>query len=366
MQRWREAQSEKEREIIADYYGTRRSAFEILPYFKFSTQTIPDPMHAFYHRIVHLFIRNALNLTTLSRTVPLPHESDIAFYHNFLPPPRPNPSQISSKSRTSEEYLAYLEWHDLLLGEEGVRLSRINDWLWPTMEVDTRALGDVIKGHQYLCQRRPTTAERKLLSKKLMGLRWHSLVYICNDLWISPVKDLLEETKFSKNTVTRKEMAQGLLDWRVNDINEDGIFAWPCFTMKNRPNPIAPWAHPLAVSIPANDASIQLDDQDRQTALLNLVNTFNYDSSVRVGHIHRYLCQPLRDQDKLEKSLETATMDALMYVCLDLNRVPRTPASGKMTKELLIRALVHWVRALLQWALSMVTDDIVPASPEAH
>ncbi|KAJ3817514.1 hypothetical protein F5880DRAFT_1492798, partial [Lentinula raphanica] len=177
MQRWREAQSEKEREIVADYYGTRQSAFEILPYFNFSTQSIPDPMHAFYHRIVHLFIRNALKLTTLSRTVPLPQESDIAFYHNFLPPPRPNPSQIASKSRTT---------------------------------------------------------------------------------------------------------------------------------------------------------------------LLNLVNTFTYDSSVRVGHIHRYLCQPLYDRDKLEKSLETATMDALMYVCLDLNRVPRTPLSGKMTKELLIRQLVHW------------------------
>ncbi|KAJ3966209.1 hypothetical protein EV361DRAFT_809422 [Lentinula raphanica] len=178
MQKWREARTTRDRETIEHYYGTRCSALEILPYFKFSIQIIADPMHAFYHRIIHLFIRNALGLTTLSPTTSPLHTSDVAFLHEFSPPPRPNPKEMT-QSRTAQEFLTHL---------------------------------------------------------------------------------------------------------------------------------------------------------DKMT----------YQSAIRVGHVHRFLRQPLGDQEKLEKSLETATLDALKYVCLDINRIPIKPASGSTTKAMLIEQLLHW------------------------
>ncbi|KAJ3782494.1 hypothetical protein GGU10DRAFT_275427 [Lentinula aff. detonsa] len=170
MQKWREAQTMRDRETIEHYYGTRCTALEILPYFKFSIQIIADPMHAFYHRIIHLFIRNALGLTTLSPTTSPLHTSDVAFLHEFSPPP----------------------------------------------------------------------------------------------------------------------------------------------------------------------------PQDREAAMKELASEMTYQSAIRVGHVHRFLRQPLGDQEKLEKNLETATLDALKYVCLDINRIPIKPASGSTTKAMLMEQLVHW------------------------
>ncbi|KIK52582.1 hypothetical protein GYMLUDRAFT_179976, partial [Collybiopsis luxurians FD-317 M1] len=195
MQKWREAQTDKEREIIENYYGTRCSAMEILEYFKFSLQVISDPMHAFYHCIIHTYFRNALHLTTLSPNIPSPYPSNIAFYYDFSHPPRPNPIEIS-RACTSQEYLAYLEWHDLTGDDNQIRC-------------------DIVKGHQLLSQRRPTTSsERKKLLKKLNEIHWHLLLYICNDLWISPASDIIGKTEILKTEVTRKAMAESLLDWR--------------------------------------------------------------------------------------------------------------------------------------------------------
>ncbi|KAJ3831623.1 hypothetical protein F5878DRAFT_549299, partial [Lentinula raphanica] len=124
MQKWRAARTTKDRETIEHYYGTRCTALEILPYFKFSIQIIADPMHAFYHRIIHLFIRNALGLTTLSPTTSPPHTSDIAFHHEFSPPPRPNPKEMT-ESRTAQEFLTHLEWGDLTIAEKQVRIGDV-------------------------------------------------------------------------------------------------------------------------------------------------------------------------------------------------------------------------------------------------
>ncbi|KAJ3816845.1 hypothetical protein F5880DRAFT_1493831, partial [Lentinula raphanica] len=178
MQKWRQAETTKDRETIENYYGTRRTALEILPYFKFSIQVIADPMHAFYHRIIHLFIRNALGLTTLSSVSTPPHVSDIAFHHEFSPPP-------------------HIQYN-------------------------------------------------------------------------------------------------------------------------------------------------QLTAQDREAAMEELAREMNYQSAIRIGHVHRFLRQPLDHKDKLEKSLETATVDALRYVCLDINRIPLRPVSGNTTKAMLIEQLIHW------------------------
>ncbi|KAJ3791341.1 hypothetical protein GGU11DRAFT_694491, partial [Lentinula aff. detonsa] len=85
--------------------------------------------------------------------------------------------------------------------------------------------------------------------------------------------------------------------------------------------------------------------QDREAAMKELASEMTYQSAIRVGHVHRFLRQPLGDQEKLEKNLETATLDALKYVCLDINRIPIKPASGSTTKAMLMEQLVHWVRA---------------------
>ncbi|KAJ3835957.1 hypothetical protein EV361DRAFT_813132 [Lentinula raphanica] len=213
------------------------------------------------------------------------------------------------------------------------------------METDIRALGDVVKGHQLLSQSLPSRgSETTKLLKQLNDLRWHSLFYICNDLWIGPSRDYLEDTKVSSKKVSRKAMAESLLSWRKHDISEAARFVWPHFTMKERSNPIAPWAPPLNLGSSGDVQYNRLTAQDREAAMKELAGEMNYQSAIRVGHVHRFLCQPLDDQDKLEKSLETATVDALKYVCLDINRIPLRPVSGNTTKAMLIEQLIHWVR----------------------
>lgn len=223
MEKWMEAQTVSEREVIEQYYGTRYSPMTMfLKYLKLSMQLISDPMHAFYHRVMQLYFRDALGLTTLSSTVPSPYESDIAFYHEFTHPPRPRPRdpQVdNADTADTDEFLAYLEWEDLTDEQRRVRLLRINDWLSPAMKHDIRALSEVVKGHQLLAQERPqsNTAEgkklRKRLLKRLTDLRWISLVYICNDLWISPFNNCDDEHGISQHSLRKSSMAQSLVKW---------------------------------------------------------------------------------------------------------------------------------------------------------
>jgi len=219
MEKWREAQTISEREAIEHYYGTRYSPMMLLKYFKLSTQLIPDPMHAFYHRILQLYFRNALGLTTLSSKVPSPYESDIAFYHEFAHPPRPRPRDPQVDNTDSEEFLAYLEWEDLTEEQGRVRLSRIKNWLTPAMKHDIRALSEVVKGHQLLSQKRPKSDTpggiklRKRLLKRLTDLRWISLVYICNDLWILPFNNCDDEHGIPQKSLRKSLMAESLVEW---------------------------------------------------------------------------------------------------------------------------------------------------------
>lgn len=73
----------------------------------------------------------------------------------------------------------------------------------------------------------------------------------------------------------------------------------------------------------------------------------NYKSALSIGHVHRFLTQPLQSgedgialQSRLRKNLRTVPQDALSYVCVDLDRLP----SGKLEKAQLINRLVEWVR----------------------
>ncbi|KIK52806.1 hypothetical protein GYMLUDRAFT_250934 [Collybiopsis luxurians FD-317 M1] len=114
----------------------------------------------------------------------------------------------------------------------------------------------------------------KRLQQELADLRWHSILYICNDLWIVPMKDI-DDIIIEKNSLSHLRMAHSLMSWQ---------------------------------------------------AMKDLADTMTYETANRIGSVHRWLCQPLYDQEKLEKSLDTAPRDALLFVCQDLNRMPLTPA----------------------------------------
>ncbi|KIK60673.1 hypothetical protein GYMLUDRAFT_244248 [Collybiopsis luxurians FD-317 M1] len=327
MRKWREAETEDERKIVEEYYGTRCSALEILDYWQFALQIIADPMHAFYHRIVHVFFRQGLRLTTLSSNPPPPYQSNIAFHYHFTPPPPPKITAIQARMCTSDEFLAYLDWRDLSTEESRIRLARIDSWLVPLMQHDTCALYDVVRGHQLLSQKLPKrSSEQKRLQQELADLRWHSILYICNDLWIVPVKDI-DDIIIEKNSLSRSRMAHSLMSWRKEAISNDNKFRWPHFNMRSCSNPLAPWA-PLSTFIVdfVNDDSITLTDSERRQAMKDLADTMTYETANRIGSVHRWLCQPLYDQEKLEKSLDTAPRDALLFI----------------TKDMLIKQLIRW------------------------
>lgn len=217
MQKWVEAQTTKEREMIEDYYATRYGPLVILKYFNYSSQLIADPMHTFFHRIMQVYFRQALCLSTLDPKVRPAHISNIAFHYDFAHIPRPSLETLNEQS--GEEFLAFLEWEDLPEDESQIRLSRIQDWLAKVMQNRTHELSDIVKGHQLLSGTRPKrSSERKRLIKALGGLHWHSLVYICNDLWIYPVNTLLDQIQLSKTRAfTRNSMAQALAEWVRSD-----------------------------------------------------------------------------------------------------------------------------------------------------
>ncbi|KAJ3990672.1 hypothetical protein F5050DRAFT_1716716, partial [Lentinula boryana] len=280
MQKWKEAETLKEREIIEHYYGTRYSPLEMLEYFKFSTMIIAEPMHAMYHRVLHLYFREALRLVTLD-SIPPRYASNISFYHDFTHPPRPSNhvEALPEQRPQCEEYLAYLEWSDLSDDDHLLRISRLEDWLMPTMQNDIRALDDVVKGHQLLSEKRPAIrSEEKELLKRLSALRWHSLVYICNDLWLAPL-DSLTSVGISKSDLQKELMAHWLQEWRSHDVREDSKFRWPHFTVHNRPPPAASWAPPpIHIINSGNYSHAELTDSERTIKMENIARQMGYES----------------------------------------------------------------------------------------
>ncbi|KAJ3892060.1 hypothetical protein GG344DRAFT_46074, partial [Lentinula edodes] len=78
------------------------------------------------------------------------------------------------------------------------------------------------------------------------------------------------------------------------------------------------------------------------TSLIETIKRFNWHSAHSVGHIHRFLTQPLVDDvvgDKqLKVNLNRQTLIALSFVCIDLDILPE----GKFGKAELVNQLVKW------------------------
>lgn len=72
----------------------------------------------------------------------------------------------------------------------------------------------------------------------------------------------------------------------------------------------------------------------------------NWHSATGVGHIHQLLWAPCDNSDigkeKLAKALNTEGIDALLYVCIDLNRVP-LQLPRREVKRVLIHQVITWV-----------------------
>ncbi|KAE9384912.1 hypothetical protein BT96DRAFT_1026753 [Gymnopus androsaceus JB14] len=112
---------------------------------------------------------------------------------------------------------------------------------------------------------------------------------------------------------------------------------WPHFTPTTVPAPEALWAR---LSSSAETSFHHLNDAERALLHKNLVKQMSYNSARHVGDVHRALCAPLSDGGLkiLSAQLAKINIDALKYVCVDLNCLPR----GKLGRLVLVQALIDW------------------------
>ncbi|THU92395.1 hypothetical protein K435DRAFT_800503 [Dendrothele bispora CBS 962.96] len=86
-----------------------------------------------------------------------------------------------------------------------------------------------------------------------------------------------------------------------------------------------------------------LTPEQREELIQQLTLRMNYRSAQDVGTIHRKLREPLDYTDeavrKLEKQLEESSRDALIYVCIDLYKLP---SSSPIKKKDLAKRLIVW------------------------
>ena len=112
----------------------------------------------------------------------------------------------------------------------------------------------------------------------------------------------------------------------------------------------APWARDPPVVLNHGNIQIrELSASEKRREFLILIQNMTPRSAAHVGDIHRYLCQTPNERTlndirgELMKKLGKKTMDALKYVCVDLNLMP----AGTATKEMCAQQLVEWVSVLL-------------------
>jgi hypothetical protein len=81
--------------------------------------------------------------------------------------------------------------------------------------------------------------------------------------------------------------------------------------------------------------------QGQLQMLSDMTKSMNSSAAYDIGHIHRYLTQPLikSSTKTLETNLSRMNLMALAFVCTDLECLP----SGKFGKAKLIKQLVQWV-----------------------
>ncbi|KAH7877303.1 uncharacterized protein C8R40DRAFT_1040687, partial [Lentinula edodes] len=217
------------------------------------------------------------------------------------------------------------------------------------VEIDTykRELIDI---HHLLSSLRPSTdLLQAQLRSRLKSKKWGALLYVCNDLMVFPVQisgGIVRKEMITKSDITKDDMIETLIEWRLHDIHEDHAFVWPHFTPTMFAPPRAPWASPvLSLAFHGNVACHTLTDTERKRMMQDTARRMNWHSATGVGHIHQLLWAPCDNssvgKEKLAKGLNVEGVDALLYVCADLNRVP-LQLPRRDVKRILIYQLIDW------------------------
>ncbi|KAF8827857.1 hypothetical protein HHX47_DHR4000563 [Lentinula edodes] len=369
---WLNAKTPKEREEIEFFYGTRYSELWRLPYWNPIKQLLVDPMHIFFLILMQRLAREVLGLDNpesseeehrKSKTSKKSQQKNsfISFYHDFTPPP--HSSELTSSIDTTatvpeslgldepeavDQRLSVLEWGNLPSAEQTARVARMEQ-LKEEIQGNPRAFQGISDLHYLLSQGLPVSKLHcDRLRKRLGKFKWVVLAYVCNDLMEFPDEkmEIRLQPRFhsgGKKGISRREFGDALYRWLLERIVNPGqTFEWPHFTPKDKPAPSIPWLQlhnihenqrmdPLRV--PGSEGRLEL--------LAETIKRFNWHSSHSVGHIHRFLIQPIDElvgDKQLKVNLNRQTLIALSFVCIDLDILPE----GKFGKTELINQLVKW------------------------
>ncbi|THH19101.1 hypothetical protein EUX98_g8839 [Antrodiella citrinella] len=352
---WQEAATVKDRTIVEHLYGTRYSELMRLSYFRPSMQLIVDPMHTFFLILQQRFFRDALQLenprgANKKKRAPV----RVAYYFDFVPPPAPSTLGAGGAEDLDddeelevEDPLTMLILKHISGDAQSLRLARASQLLdslatYPALKKGITSI------HQRLSESRPQAENLEMeLKKRLSKHLWGALAYVCNDLSAFPEKtaeDLVMQRSLRYKDVTKLEMAEALVIWRRNSVEEDGPFEWPHFTptVGESPETHMPRDTP-SLQEHGSDVYRELTLEEMQLEHQNLRDSenMNYKATLGIGLTQRYLCELLQDDDRkatLAKKLTKQPLVALRFVCVDVNRLP----SGTVDKAALVSQLVRW------------------------
>ncbi|KAJ3833527.1 hypothetical protein F5878DRAFT_665571 [Lentinula raphanica] len=188
-EKWRQAQSTDERDSVYNLYGTRYSAFWMLPYWCPSRQITIDPMHTMFLILMQNFFRSghALGLQNPDDkgSESSHHNSSLAFHHDF--PLFPDLAILNTEAISNapplENLFCQLDLNSLI------------------------AVGDL---HRYLCQPLEDSEQGVVsaakLSAKLNRAMKPSLEYVCTELDCLPA--------VPSGNPSKQDMVKALIRWR--------------------------------------------------------------------------------------------------------------------------------------------------------
>ncbi|GAW04788.1 hypothetical protein LENED_006599 [Lentinula edodes] len=382
-EKWRDAQTKAERIAIEEQYGVRYSQFWRLPYWQPSKQVTTDPMHTGYQLLEKNFFRDGLRLNNPESkedpknksTAP---SSTYAHHYAFIPPPLQfigsnhviQQTDVDDEDEVDENTLITgLQWDHLSEDLRCLRNRRMmvlgNDF-----RSSPRLLGQLSDIHTLLSDSRPSTmSDLVQLRTRLGRMNWTTLLFVCEDLLAFKSPSILRMEIIQKSQITKDDMINALVDWvspfrvttqasltcsqnqkRSNVVQEDGPFVWPHFTSTHHGPPRSAQTPTITYfnGLPCRT----LTDSEREALMKQLVSTMAYKTAVHIGHIHQYLWQPIGNNElgkvKLANILKTKNRVALLFVCLDLNRVPMNMSHKTIPKKDLISQLVEWVSTIIK------------------
>ncbi|EEB86931.1 hypothetical protein MPER_15944, partial [Moniliophthora perniciosa FA553] len=185
---------------------------------------------------------------------------------------------------------------------------------------------------------------QKILTKK----KWLTLFYVSCHVLAFPDDTFARISgipQIGARDISKSELAAALVTWRVTEVVEDETFTWPNFTTRSRGRPAGisrSYSSPAQASGESTLHITPFTAVQRNTLLAQVRQGMTYSTALGIGHIHRALCEPIEDNSdgraKLIKKLNSRTLDALKFVCIDINHLP----SESVRKHDLIQALVAW------------------------